>query len=145
VIVGAWGFDAGQSAEGRAFVYLGQPTASHVVRNGNGTNPLGYAALTEPILGTAWQLSVDIATPGHAASLVAFGLGGRVDGPVASGLVQGQILVLGPVLLDVATGSHSVAIPPDPGLCGAFVATQGATLDPGVIRLNNAIDATPGY
>jgi len=145
VIVGAWGFDAGQSAEGRAFVYLGQPTASHAIRNGDGTNPLGYSALTEPLLGQPWQLAVDLATPGHAASLVAFGLGGPVSGPTLSGLVQGQLLVLGPLFVDVAAGSHAIALPADLSLFGALLATQGASLDPGVVRLTNAIDATPGY
>jgi len=145
VIVGASSYDNPQAAEGRAFVYLGQSTASHSIRNGNGTNPLGYRALSEPVLGTSWMLEVDIAGPGHAGSIVTFGLGGPLSGPTLNGLVVGQLLARGPFLLDVAAGAHAIPLPADPSLAGATLPTQGATLDPGVVVLNNAIDATLGF
>ena len=113
------------------------------MRNGNGTNPLGYAALTEPVLGQDWLVSVDIATPGHLASIVSFGLGGPVSGPTLNGFLQGQLLVLGPLLPpDIAVGSHAISVPLDLALLGATLATQGSTFTPGLVRLNNAIDAT---
>jgi hypothetical protein len=122
------------------------PAASHVVRNGNGTNPLGYAAVTEPVLGQDWLVSVDIATPGHLASIVSFGLGGPVSGPTLNGFLQGQLLVLGPLLPpDIAVGSHAIGVPLDLTLLGATLSTQGSTFTPGHVRLNNAIDATFGY
>jgi len=128
------------------FDCAGGPAASHVVRNGNGSNPLGYAVVTEPVIGQDWQLLVDIATPGHLASVVTMSLGSPISGPNLAGFLNGQILMTGPLLpADVAVGSHAIPIPFDLSLVGLTLPSQGATFAPGGLFLNNAIDAIFGF
>jgi len=145
VLISALDYDVDQPNEGAVFLYAGRSTALAVVRNGDGTNPSGYSAVTQPVLGSPWLLDVDVTTPGHLGSLVSVGLGGAISGPHTSGLLQGQLLVRGPFLVDFAAGSHAIALPAEVALFGTTLATQAATFTAGVVRLNNAIDATLGY
>jgi len=145
VLISALRFDVDQPNEGAVFLYAGRSTALAVVRNGDGTNPTGYSTVTQPVLGSQWLLDIDVATPGHLGSLVSVGLGGAISGPHASGLLQGQLLVRGPFLVDFAAGSHTIPLPAEVTLFGTTLATQAATFTAGVVRLNNAIDATLGY
>jgi len=138
-------FVVDQPSEGAVFLYAGRSTALAFVRNGDGTNPAGYSAVTQPVLGSPWLLDVDVTTPGHLGSLVSVGLGGAITGPHTSGHLQGQLLVRGPFLVDFAAGSHAIALPAEVALFGTTLATQAATFSAGVVRLNNAIDAMLGY
>lgn len=117
------------------------------LRNGTGVNPVGLTELVAPTIGHSWDFAVDIATPGAIASIVIVGTGGPTNGFVfTSGLVAGELLCLPPfVRIDVAFGTHSIPLRSDCNLLGANVCAQGATFSPGVIQLNNAIDATVGY
>jgi len=117
--------------------------AACTVRNGGG-NPAGFACVTTPVLGASWMSTVDIATPGHLASIVAVSTTGPISFPLSPPF-QGNLLVLPPIVaIDVAVGAHSIPIPNDLGLLGLTVYTQGASFNPGVIALNNAIDLEPG-
>ena len=116
--------------------------ASSVVRNGAGSNPLGYSESSAPIIGQTWQTSIDIATPGAIASLLAISSNGATSGVQ---LAIGELLVVPPYLpVKVSTGSHSIALANDVSLLGRTFWTQGATFSPGDLRLNNAIDITIG-
>jgi hypothetical protein len=146
VIFGEPGHANPQALEGRASLRRGtQVAASHVVRNGNGSNPVGYAAVTQPVLGSVWHLTVDVVTPLHSFSVVALGAGGPVTGPILNGLVQGQLLALGPYVVSVGVINHFIPLPNDANLVNQTLATQAMTIAPGIVRLNNAIDARFGY
>ncbi len=120
-------------------------TATSTVRNGNGVNPLGFVETSPPILGGTWTTTVDIATPGHLASIVAISTGGPAPGIALGGLFSGELLILPPLLPpDTGIGSHSIPIPNDCSLIGVTLNTQGATFTPGTIAFNNAIDIQPG-
>lgn len=118
---------------------------SAVVRNGGGTNPVGFNALSVPRLGSAWQSSVDIATPGALASILVVS-GNQTAGAILSGNIMGEVLVLPSFYLtDVSpTGTHSLPIPPSYSLSGQTVFAQAATFLPGNIVLNNGLDLTFG-
>jgi len=118
--------------------------SSSVVRNGGGTNPLGFAEVTPPILGGNWGTTIDIVTPGALASIVSYAGGGPTSGLILNTVIQGELLGLPPFLNDVAAGVHSLPIPPDCALLGQTLTFQGSTFQPGLVLLNNAIDATIG-
>ncbi len=119
------------------------PSAS-ATRNGGGSNPAGYVETAPALFGGTWTTTVDIATPGAFASLVAIATAGPTSVPLA-GTLHGELLILPPlVAIDVAVGTHAIAIPADCALAGATLYTQAATFLPGDIALNNAIDTTIG-
>jgi len=119
--------------------------ASSAVRNGTGVNPLGFAEVSPAVLGGTWMTTVDIATPGHLASLVTISTGGPLPGLMLGGFINGQLLCLPPFLApDLGFGSHGIPIPADFFLLGVTLCTQGATFNPGTVVLNNAIDITLG-
>ncbi len=120
--------------------------ASATPRNGAGINPAGFASLTNPVLGTNWVSTIDIATPGALASIVSLGTGGVAPpGIILSGTVVGELLCLPPFLpANVGFGAHSIAIPNDVALLGANLFAHGSTFVPGTIALNNAIDLVLG-
>ncbi len=115
--------------------------ASSVVRNGNGSNPAGFVELTPPVLGTNWETTVDLA--GANSSRIGIGYSGTAGFTIGIG----QVLVFPPVLrpLDQGLGFHSIPIANDPALLGVTFWTQAATVQPGSIQLQNAIDITLGY
>lgn len=120
--------------------------ASWTARNGSGTNPSGYTALTNPKIGANWITTVDIVTPGAFASAVAAVASGPLQIP--TGLGEILIDVTSPLIgggPNVAAGAHSIFIPNDLNLIGVTLYTQAATIKSGpVIRLQNAIDAHLG-
>jgi hypothetical protein len=118
---------------------------SATARNGGGTNPAGFASTSAPTLGATWTSTVDVATPGHPLSAVAVSFGGPTQGVFPGGAIVGELLVLPPFVVDVQAGSHALPVPPTPGLLGALIATQGATVSSaGSIHLNNALDLVLG-
>jgi hypothetical protein len=119
-------------------VLVGTPTAaSSAVRIGSGTNPLGYVEVTPAAIGTSWDATVDITTPGASGSIV-FG------GPAAgSPTAFGELLVTAPFqTASIAAGSHSIPLPNDCSFVGLAISTQAATLSPTILQ--NAIDLTVG-
>ncbi len=115
--------------------------ASASFRNGSGVNPAGFAQVTPSVIGTNWNVTVDVVTPPNVyASIVVAGLGGPTQ--VSTGF--GELLCLPPYFKSVAFGAHSIPIPNDCGSVGMVVCTQAATLAPGDIRLQNALDITIG-
>lgn len=111
-------------------------------RNGSGVNPNGFACTSDPLIGTNWNTTVDIATPGAAASAVVVFFGGPLPGLQ---LPFGELLCNPPMSpIDVAAGVHSIPIPNLPQLVGNALCAQAATLKFGPlrIRLQNAIDFT---
>lgn len=119
--------------------------ASATVRNGSDLNPLWYASLTQPKLGTTWISSIDIAAAGATTSFIASVASGPLSGVF---LAQGELLidVTAPLIapLNVAFGAHAIPIPSDINLIGFPVYTQGATFTPGTIQFTNAIDLILG-
>lgn len=123
-----------------AFVPPAVPSAS--LRNGSGCNPTGFAEVASAVIGDLWETTVDLA--GASASVV--GVVGT--GPLTLKTALGELLVdpsagfLGG--LSLAAGAHALPIPSDCGLVGAAVWAQAATLSPGDVRLQNALDVTIG-
>ena len=113
-----------------------------IPRNGSGANPNGFACVSDPLIGTTWQTTVDIATPQAAASAVAVFLGGPLPGVA---LPYGELLCNPPTLtIHVAAGAHAIPIPHLGQLVGSPFCAQAATLKLGPLRiqLQNAIDLT---
>ena len=128
-------------------VTLAVPAAAQSLcsqRAGSGVNPSGFACVNDPLIGTIWNSTVDIVTPGANASAVAVFLGGPATGPVVS---FGELLCAPPLLsVDLAAGSHSILIPNQTSLLGLQICTQAATIitSPFQPQLQNAIDITIG-
>ena len=116
------------------------------VRNGLGVNPVSFASVNPPVIGTSWNSTIDIVTPGATASMVGVALGGPWSGVVLSGSISGEILIqLAPEpVVDLAAGAHTLPVPPTCGLIGVSLSTQGLTFAPGDIRLVNALDLVFG-
>jgi len=114
------------------------------VRNGSGVNPPGFQPVGVPLVGATWSATVDVATPGAPASLLRVFLGGPLAG-IRLGI--GELLCAPPSLPnDIATGVHTLSIPPDCTLIGATFCVQAATLFLSPVRLDlqNAIDLRIG-
>lgn len=114
-------------------------------RNGSGVNPVSYTA-DVPAIGTTWNGAIDIATPGHALSVLAISNAGPISGVFPGGGVTGELLIQPSFFsLDIKTGAHTFVLPADPSLLGLSVASQGATIDAsGGVHLANAIDLVIG-
>lgn len=111
-------------------------------RNGSGVNPAGFACVSDPLIGTSWNTTVDIVTPQAAASAVVVFFGGPLAGLPLS---FGELLCNPPMSpIDVAAGAHSIPIPYVPQLVGNALCAQAATLKlaPLRIQLQNALDFT---
>lgn len=116
--------------------------ATSVPRNGSGVNPVGFVETQPAVLGGTWRTTVDIATPGATASVVAV-----ADAPLQAPTAFGELLIdvgqlAGPTSL--AAGVHAIPIPNDCLLLGLELFAQAATLRAGAIRLQNAIDVRLG-
>ncbi len=121
------------------------PPASHVVRNGTGVNPLGYAALNEPEIGGTWMASVDIVTPGAVASFIGVVSSGPLGVPTALGEVLIDITQPFVAPVSAGVGMHSFPVPDDMNMLGLKFYSQAATFKVGSVRLQNAIDLCFGY
>jgi hypothetical protein len=116
---------------------------SSVVRNGGGSNPVGFAETGPATIGGTWDTTVDLATPGDVVSVLTLGFGGPTSGAVFPGV--GELLVLPPFKSFFATGTHSLNLPLDPSLLGVCLSSQAATIAPDLsITFNNALDFTIG-
>lgn len=120
--------------------------SSCFTRNGGGGNPLGFACVSTPTIGTAWTTTVDTLSPPSLASVLGISFGGPTSGLLLAGIVRGELLCLSPFApFDVSTsGVHVAPIPLDFGLIGLVVSTQAATYVPGLFTLQNALDVTIG-
>lgn len=113
------------------------------VRNGSGSNPVGFAEVTPCEIGTTWTTTIDLVTPGAVLSLLTLGIGG----PTSGGFFppSGEVLVLPPYKFFIRTGTTNLSVPNDPSLLGACIYTQGsAVLADGTILFNNALDVLIG-
>ncbi len=143
MLVGAPRADDGGTDRGAAWVLFDECYAVARVAFRNAGNPSGFVAVTSPVIGVDWECAVDILSQGAVASIVGVSLGG----PATPGLgtAFGQLLCLPPFLpFDVAAGMHALPVPDDCRLVGQTVCTQAATVAPGIVRLQNALDATFG-
>lgn len=117
-------------------------------RNGTGVNPATFVELTPPQLGSNWDTTIDIVTPGAVASFIQFAMGGSTQGTFLSGLVNGELLGLPefpPGLIVIETdGTHRIRFSEDFTLVGVTFTTLGGTFKPGFIQLTNALDITLG-
>lgn len=117
------------------------------IRNGSGVNPATFVQLTPPQLGSNWDTTIDIVTPGAVASFIQFAMGGPTQGTFLSGLIHGELLGLPdfpPSLTFVAAGSHRIRFSEDFTLVGLTFTTLGGTFAPGNFQLTNALDITLG-
>ena len=116
--------------------FLGQPAC--VFRNGSGVNETGFGCATLPILGTNWKTTV--ATHGTTASTY---LSLAVT-PAQLLFPGGGELLLSPVpppVFQAGNGTHSVAVPNNSVLLGAWLYAQGMRVDmvgglPSLVLLN---------
>lgn len=116
--------------------------ATSATRNGSGGNPVGFTEVASARLGRQWETEVDLSLlPGATASIVVVGFGGPTAGIF---LPSGEALCLGPTLLDVGLGSHSIGVPTDCAFLGLSVCAQGVAFSPTALQLQNAIDFTIG-
>jgi hypothetical protein len=140
--------DAGLLA-GSAYLFdVTSVQASVVARNGTGLNASILTSLTNPVLGTSWE--IDLNCRGHAASLAALLVHEQPFG--------GFLLAGGELLVDVSspqivvlamphngdTVRFSLAIPNDSMLCGLQAFAQGVVLGAPGYELSNALDAVGG-
>jgi len=144
-----WEFTPLQAARMRCTLLFWRPdlaavVASSVSRNGSGVNPPTFVELSPAIAGDVWGTTIDVATPGALASLIAL----TTSPPPPPGIVLpfGELLVAPPIVAtDVsAVGVHQIPIPVDASLLGRTLPTQGATYSIGDLQLVNAIDVTIG-
>jgi hypothetical protein len=152
VAVGAPGLLTGGT--GRAWILSvcdGDFAAASTFRNDSGgTNPTGYTA-PRPIMGAAWQPSVDNSGMNNSGAGV---VGYRASSEFLLSGIGDWVLInplLGPELLHIlpATGTgvvnFTLNIPTDWTLCGATVSTQGYGFGgSGGTRLHNAFDLVLG-
>lgn len=100
----------------------------------------------EPVQGSTWMATIDVASSGHALGVLLV-TRGAIDVPLASG---DRLLVnpAGPqFFLDVQPGptaTFTAPIPADTSLCGSVFESQGAHLGGPALRLTNALDLTLG-
>jgi len=122
------------------------PGGEALFRNGSGVNPASYVSTSAPDLGTTWNATVDVVTPGHPLSFVAVSSGGELSGVFPGGGILGELLIQPTFLsVDVAAGAHAFPLPPNPSLAGICLATQGGTVaGDGTIHLANALDVVLG-
>ncbi len=116
--------------------------AASVPRNGSGLNPAGFVETQPAVLGGTWRTTVDIATPGAVASVVAVA---NAPLQVLSGF--GELLVdVGDLAAppSLAAGVHAIPIPNDCLLLGLELFAQAATLRVGKVQLQNALDVRLG-
>ncbi len=128
---------------------LNCPSANTVLRIGSGVNTTCFTQLTPPVIGTSWVTRVNhVGHPGAVFTAILLYSQGTT-GPIIG---AGELLVnLGSQKLlqslVVSSGTidvHSIPIPPDATLAGAFAATQAAILGGG-LELCNALDVTVGF
>ena len=120
--------------------------ASTAVRNGSGLNPSSFVEVSPPFIGSTWDTSVDVATPGASGSMLAMSLAGPTQGSFLTGTVAGELLILPPYLpLNFSpTGTHSMPVPDDCALLGVNVYAQAGHLVVSSFTLTNALDVTLG-
>jgi hypothetical protein len=122
-----------------------QPLAVATLRNAD-PNPLSYTA-SLPILGQAWNGSIDLALTGHSFAQL-FASSAATQVPLASGqvlLIDFPVLQLTPLLPGPLAG-FSIPLPSDPGLAGVFLPTQALHVGGAPsFALSNAVDLTFGY
>ncbi len=137
---------AGRSSN-NAFRIASGPAAA-TFRNGLGLNPAVFSEVTPALIGQNWNCQVDLAPSGAVASVVAFTLGGPLNsGLVLAGLVQGELLVLPPLIRPISaelTGQHAILLPPSCSYVGRPYSVQAALFTPGSLQLTNALDLVIG-
>lgn len=114
-------------------------------RNGLELNPAGLPCGSPVLIGTDWITTVDLATPGAAASA----LGLNFVGPGSFLLATGELLCVPPFLEPwnvSTTGTHTIPIPDNPALVGAEFSAQAITIGLSPLRLQfqNALDLRIG-
>ncbi len=150
IAVGSPNSPGGGTNRGQVFVLRDceSVVASSSVRNGSGSNPLGFAEVSPAIMNTAWTTTVDVSAPGTIGSTVSVG-SGPLAGFFLTGPITGELLILPPILfVDVQLGAdHAIPIPVDCSLAGATLSAQALRIDSGPplgFVANNAIDFTIG-
>lgn len=122
---------------------------SFAVRNA-GTNPLSFSTDAPPLLGQAWEATLDLALTGQDLGVVI-----GTFSALELALPGGQTLLtnladpggelFGFALTAGPTVTLSSLVPNDPALVGVFVAAQGAQFGAGQpFQLSNALDLTIG-
>ncbi len=159
VVVGAYledsnatGVDGNQSddnaqAAGAAYAFDLPPYASCTVRNGSDVNPIDFVCRTDPVLGSNWRATIQVApSVGSAtfATVIQFG-----SGPTSGFIhpVSGEPLIFPPFTFNISLARHRVSLPSDPSLAGTTLYAQGIRLEvaPETVVLLNALDLTLGY
>ena len=116
---------------------------SSVVRNGGGTNPVGFAETSPATIGGTWETTVDLVTPGAVLSLLTIGFGGPISGLIVPG--SGELLIRPPYKSFFRTGTHIINLPNDPTLLGLCLTAQAGTIKADLsVEYNNALDFTIG-
>jgi hypothetical protein len=100
------------------------PMSSCTVFNGNDQNPVDFACVTFPILGTSWQSWIG-KPAGTLATTVAVAAMPSA-GPTPDPFVPGELLInIVGAFVQVGNGNHSFALPASPSLLGVEIDTQG--------------------
>lgn len=147
-LIGAPTDDTSGSNAGSAYLF-GLAYARTAVRNGIGVNPVVLASTSSPALGAVWQLELDATGHDFGTASVLF-----LQRPLPGLLLGIGELLVDPTseLLAALSAPHtggliplSLAVPPDPSLCGFELSLQGLLTDTGSLTLTNALDAVVGY
>ncbi len=132
------------SSSDNAFVFARSAMASCTVRTGSGINPLGFDCVTNPVVGTTWESTIDLTpTIGSMAQFTAVvtGLGGPASGVFVMG--GQELLVSPPLVTDTSvTGVHSIDVPFDASLIGVPVFTQGMRFESVLLMTPSGVSMT---
>jgi len=136
-------------SEGSVWILFLEPylPAGAYLRNGSGVNPAILSALTDPVLGSTFVVTLDLAAVGAVAGATFFGTGGPQEPPVTlHGRIVGELLCRPPFLPPRLTldGTQAFAIPGDLAFLGRTYYLQGIAITPAAFPLTNALDVTLG-
>ncbi len=124
--------------------------ASAASRNG-GTNPASYTVSGGPVIGSAFQATIDVGSTGHALGQLV-GFGGSFSFTLLSGgqtlLVNitdpgGELLAVSAAAGPIAT--YNIAVPADCALFGFSLSTQAVHFAGAPFLLSNAQDLVVGF
>lgn len=121
----------------------GSTVASATPRNT--TNPPGFSVQTLPVLCSTVDCTVVLDPGGQPISIVAAGAPDLQGTPSFFGTGDLLISLIPAPVLDIATGSHVLPVPPKAGYIGQTITVQGFRIGPaGSIDALNAVDLVIG-
>lgn len=118
------------------------------IRNGTGVNPLCLTSITDPALGTSWDMAVDVSqVPGGTGSVIhARKPGAPIPSSIGEHLLEPRSRqIFATVRQGTGINLHSVNIPPTPELAGWVGSIQALVIAQDTpLQLCNAVDFIVG-